>query len=72
MKGDLENNRSPNLYTLDELIQKRIGEPRLLDHPTLAIKIHESSLSKEIQKNEFSKKFSTLIFDYYSRVSDSV
>ena len=44
----------------------------MLDHPTPTAKIHESPLSKEIQESEFSKKFSTLTFDYYSRVSDLV
>ena len=29
-------------------------------------------LTKEIQEFEFSRKFSTLIFDYYSRLSDLV
>ena len=48
MEGDPENIMSPYLRTLDELIQKRIKEARLLDHPTPTIKIHGSPLSKEI------------------------
>jgi len=69
--GDPKNSRSPDLCTLDELIQKRIGEARLLDQPTLTTKIHESPLSKVIQEYEFLK-FSTPIFNYYSGVSDPV
>ena len=53
-------------HTLEELIQKRIGKARLLDPLTLTTKIYESLFSKEIQEREFSKKFSTLTFDYYS------
>ena len=37
-----------------------------------ATKVSDSSLSKEILECEFSKKFSTPIFDYYSGVSDLV
>jgi len=58
-EGDLKNNRSPNLCTLDELIQNQIGEARLLGYPTLTAKIHESPLSKKIQEFELPKKFST-------------
>ena len=70
-EGDPESSRSPNVRTLDDLIQKRIGEARLLGRPTTA-KIHESLLSKEIQECEFLKMFSTSTFDYYSGVSDLV
>jgi len=66
IEGNLGNNMSPNLYILDELIQKWIGEARLLDHSNPTTKNHEFYLSKEIQEYEFSKKFSTLTFDYYS------
>ena len=41
-KGNPGNNRSPDLRTLDELIQKHIGKARLLDHPASTTKIHES------------------------------
>ena len=47
-EGDFEHNRSPNLRSLDELIQKQIGEARMLDHLTSTAKIHDSPLSKEI------------------------
>ena len=71
-KGDRENSRSPNLRTLNKLIQKQIREAKLLSHPTPIAKVHKSPLSKKIQECEFTKKFSTPIFDYYSRVSDLV
>jgi len=71
-EGRPKNSTSPNLRTLDELIQKWIREARLLDHSTPTTKIHESPLSKEIQEYEFPKKFSTQTFDYYSVVSDPV
>ena len=36
------------------------------------VKVSDSPLSQEILECEFSKMFSTLTFDYYSRVSDPV
>ena len=36
------------------------------------VKVFDSHLSKEILECDFPKKFSTLTFDYYSRVSDVV
>ena len=71
-RGKLENNRSPNLLALDELIQKQIVEAKSLDHPSSIIKINDSPLSKEIQRCEFPRKFSTHTFDYYCGVSDPV
>ena len=73
MEGELENKQSSDLHALDALIQKWIVEAKLQSHPTtLTIKIPDSPLTKEIQEREFSRKFSTLIFDYYSGVSDPV
>jgi len=61
------------LQALDELIQRWITEAKLQSRPTpSAVKVSDSPLSKEIQKCEFPKKFSTLTFNYYSRVSDPV
>ena len=50
--GELENNRSSNLLTLDELIQKRIVEAKSLDHSSPITKIHDYPLSEEIQRCE--------------------
>jgi len=52
-EGDPGNDRYPDLLTLDEQIQKRIGEDRLLDHLTPSTKIHESRLFKDIQSMSF-------------------
>ena len=46
---------------------------RRQDHPTPSVaKVFDSTLSKDILKCEFQKKFSTPTFDYYSRVSDLI
>ena len=53
--------RSLNRYTLNELIQKPIGEVRMLSHPTSTSRSMSLPLSKEIEECEFQKKFSTNI-----------
>jgi len=66
---------SPNIRILDELIERRIKEAKLHlnSRSTLsATKVFDSPLSKEILECEFSKKFSTSTFDYYSRMSDPI
>ena len=72
VEGDPNNNRSPDLRTLDGLIQKRISKAKLLDYPTPSTKIHETPLFKKIQEYKFPKKFSTPTFDCYSGVNDPV
>jgi len=72
LEGDPDNKRFLDHCTLDELIQKQIMEVKLLGHPTSSIKTHATPLFKDIQEYEFPKKFCTLIFDYYSKVSDPV
>ena len=42
------------------------------NHPAPSIKIHDSPLSREIQKYEFLKKFFAPTFDYYFGASDPV
>ena len=69
--GELENNISPNLLTLDESIQKRIVEAKSLDHPNPITKINDSLLRRD-PKCKFPRKFLTPTFDYYFKVSDSV
>jgi len=50
-----ENSRSPDLRTLDELIQKWIGEARLLDHLTPTTNIHESLSPKRSRSMNFQR-----------------
>jgi len=49
-KGDLESGRSPNLYSLDELIQKWIGEVKLPQHLIPTTRLYNSPHSKDIQE----------------------
>ena len=69
-KGDPEINRSPDLYALDVLIQKRIVKVKM-PHHNPNYPNPRFSLSKEIQECEFPRKFLTPTFDYYYNASPS-
>jgi len=71
-EGDLVSGRSPNLLTLNELIQKWIVDAKLPQHLIPTTRLHDFLLSKDIQKCELLRKFSTPTFDRYTGASDLV
>ena len=69
-KSELEFGGSPDLRTLDELIQRR-AEAKLQSSPSLStVKISDSPFSEEILECEFPKKFATPTFDYCYGMND--
>ena len=69
LEGDPDN-KSPDLRTLDELIQKRIVKAKLLAHPTPSTKTMKLLSPKRTRSTSSLQKFSTPTFYYYSEVSD--
>ena len=70
-EGEPESGRSPNLHTLDELIQKQIMEAKLPRHLIPTTRLHNSPLYKEIQECELPRNLDP-IFDSYTEASDQV